>query len=180
MSKEMRENIEKVKNWKQFLNESISTICQNCGGKDSFPTIEQVKKRGWGSPKWCSYCAKEQIEVDFYDVRTNELSDEFFEKFVKGKDDSHKIKYNIRKIEGNYIFELIDIVIRKEKEKGLGTELMKKIIDFCDKNKLKIELRASDFYGSSIDRLISFYKKFGFVEGNDINQMGHLMQRNPK
>ena len=93
---------------------------------------------------------------------------------------SHKIKYNIRKIEGNYIFELIDIVIRKEKEKGLGTELMKKIIDFCDKNKLKIELRASDFYGSSIDRLISFYKKFGFVEGNDINQMGHLMQRNPK
>jgi len=180
MSKEMRENIEKVKNWKQFLNESISTICQNCGRKDSFPTIEQVKKRGWGSPKWCSYCDKEQIEGDFYDVRTNELSDEFFEKFVKGKDDSHKIKYNIRKIEGNYIFELIDIVIRKEKEKGLGTELMKKIIDFCDKNKLKIELRASDFYGSSIDRLISFYKKFGFVEGNDINQMGHLMQRNPK
>jgi len=180
MSKEMREQIDRVKNWKQFLNENTITICQNCGSKNSFPTINQVKERGWGSPKWCSYCAKEQIEGDFYDENTNKLSDEFFEKFVKGKDNLHKIKYNIRKIEGNYIFELIDIVIRKEKEKGLGTELMKKIIDFCDKNKLKIELRASDFYGSSIDRLISFYKKFGFVEANDVNKMGHLMYRNPK
>jgi len=176
----MPKQIDKVKNWKQFLNESISTICQNCGSKDSFPTIEQVKKRGWGSPKWCSYCAKPQIEGDFYDERTIELSSEFFEKFVKGKDDFHKIVYNIKKLEGNYIFELIDVVIRGEKEKGFGTELMEKIIDFCDKYKLKIELRASDFYGSSIDRLIRFYKKFGFFEGNDINRMGHLMYRDPK
>jgi len=61
---------------------------------------------------------------------------------------------------------------------------MQDIIDYADKNKKKIVLTPStDFGGTSVNRLKSFYKRFGFVENKGRNkdfQIRDTMYRLPK
>ena len=67
-------------------------------------------------------------------------------------------------------------------EKGKGSLVMQNLIDFADNEKLKIGLIASPNYGSDIDRLIGFYKKFGFesIEDNLYKYPeSQKMERNP-
>jgi predicted GNAT family N-acyltransferase len=57
------------------------------------------------------------------------------------------------------------IVPKTERGTGIGTKFMEALCREADRRKLKITLSPStDFGGSSVNRLKSFYKRFGFVE----------------
>lgn len=55
------------------------------------------------------------------------------------------------------------IVLNKEsRNTGIGTQIMTDLIDYADKNKQIIALTPSSDFGGNKNRLIQFYKKFGF------------------
>jgi hypothetical protein len=55
------------------------------------------------------------------------------------------------------------IVLNKEsRESGIGTQIMTDLINYADKNKQIIALTPSSDFGGNKNRLIQFYKKFGF------------------
>jgi hypothetical protein len=57
-----------------------------------------------------------------------------------------------------------------------GTDVMKMITEFADKNNLNIKLVSSPLYMDQ-NKLISFYKKFGFQIIGDYYNMGKEMIR---
>lgn len=54
------------------------------------------------------------------------------------------------------------VIDKKNRSKGIGTNVMNEICDFADKHKLRIALTPSSDFGGSKSRLIQFYKSFGF------------------
>ncbi len=81
---------------------------------------------------------------------------------------------------GTYL-QLSDIIIPKEKRsKGIGTDVMGRIISYADRRNLKIYLTPSKSFGaSSIARLEKFYKSFGFVKNTDKSETRDTMVRMP-
>jgi GNAT superfamily N-acetyltransferase len=61
---------------------------------------------------------------------------------------------------------ITDIYIKKEfRGSGYGSQIMKEIVNFADKNKMPISLiPVSD--DAPRHKLIKFYKQFGFIENN--------------
>jgi hypothetical protein len=58
---------------------------------------------------------------------------------------------------------LSKIVLNKEsRNTGIGTQIMNDLINYADKNKQIIALTPSSDFGGNKNRLIQFYKKFGF------------------
>ena len=57
------------------------------------------------------------------------------------------------------------IVVRKEqRSSGLGTLAMEDLVGLADRYRLRVTLSpATDFGGSSVERLKKFYRRFGFV-----------------
>lgn len=76
-------------------------------------------------------------------------------------------KFNVKlslSLVGNKI-ELIKIIVNgDDRNKGVGTNVMDDIVNFADRNKLIIVLTPSSDFGGNKSRLVSFYKKFNFVE----------------
>ena len=56
------------------------------------------------------------------------------------------------------------------RDQGVGKNIMKKLIDYADKNNKIIHLTPSDTWGSSIIRLKKYYKSFGFVMNKGKNK----------
>lgn len=81
---------------------------------------------------------------------------------------------------GKYL-ELSRIEIPKESRgSGTGSDVMKIITDLADKENKKIYLTPSkDFGASSIKRLESFYKGFGFIKNTDKSETKDTMVRLP-
>ena len=78
------------------------------------------------------------------------------------------IKLDIFEKDG--VIDLSRIVV-PEKGQGVGSEMMRQIIDYADQTGQTIKLTPSkDFGASSVGRLIEFYKKFGFVENKGRNK----------
>lgn len=72
------------------------------------------------------------------------------------------------------------IVVPKDKRgTGIGTDAMREIIKFADNYKLPILLTPSSDFGGSKNRLISFYKNFGFIP-NKNSEYNETMVRLPK
>jgi GNAT superfamily N-acetyltransferase len=64
---------------------------------------------------------------------------------------------------------LSDLYLKPEFQgKGIGTKIMKEIIDFADKNQLPITLVPAPESIKDIKRLNRFYQKFGFSKRPDI------------
>ena len=76
------------------------------------------------------------------------------------------------------------IVIKEEcKGNGVGTQIMNDLINYADNNKQIIALTPSSDYGGDKNRLIQFYKRFGFKHNNGIyksSQFKEAMIRYPK
>jgi len=52
---------------------------------------------------------------------------------------------------------------------GIGSEVLSKITDYADKEGKRIFLTPSTSYGgTSVNRLLNFYKRFGFKKVTDI------------
>ena len=63
------------------------------------------------------------------------------------------------------------IVTEDQRNTGVGSNVMREVIDFANKQGLTIALTPSTSYGAtSIDRLKGFYKGLGFVENKGINK----------
>ena len=60
-----------------------------------------------------------------------------------------------------------------QQQKGYGTKVMSDIIKFADEHQVRLELYASNTFGSSIERLYRFYGNLGFVwvKGNEDGKM---------
>lgn len=54
-----------------------------------------------------------------------------------------------------------------EKNKGVGTKLLNKMIEYANSQKKDIVLYASPLDGKNEDDLIRFYKKFDFIEDKE-------------
>lgn len=54
------------------------------------------------------------------------------------------------------------VIDKKNRSKGMGTNIMDEICGFADKHKLRIALTPTSDFGGSKSRLIQFYKSFGF------------------
>lgn len=68
----------------------------------------------------------------------------------------------------------VDVLNVTNKRKGIGTELVKKLIEFAKKEGRTIVLYASPLDGTSVDDLIEFYKKCGF-EHDDRTKDKHCL-----
>ena len=76
------------------------------------------------------------------------------------------------------------IVVPKDQRKtGIGTKVMEEIIEFADRSGKRLILTPStSFGGSSVKRLVDFYKGLGFVENKGKNKdftIRDSMYRNP-
>ena len=84
----------------------------------------------------------------------------------------------------NDILTLDTMIVPEElRGQGLGSEAMKKIIKYADNNDKIVALTPSDAFGGNKNRLIKFYKQFGFVMNKGRNKnyaTRELMIRNPQ
>jgi GNAT superfamily N-acetyltransferase len=67
--------------------------------------------------------------------------------------------------ERNGIITLHQIVVpKKDRKTGMGTKFMEELVGYADQTGQIITLSPStDFGATSVDRLIKFYNRFGFV-----------------
>jgi hypothetical protein len=75
------------------------------------------------------------------------------------------------------------IVNPESRDTGIGTSIMKDLIEYADKNRQIITLTPSNDFGGNINRLIQFYKRFGFKmnKGHNKNfEFTDAMIRYPK
>jgi GNAT superfamily N-acetyltransferase len=77
------------------------------------------------------------------------------------------------------------VVVPKEiRSQGIGSEFMRDLIAYADATRKRLALSPStDFGGSSVSRLINFYKRFGLVENKGRNKdlsVSETMLREPR
>jgi predicted GNAT family N-acyltransferase len=92
---------------------------------------------------------------------------------------SHSISHNKK----SNTISVNKIVVNKEnRNKGVGSSAMKAITSHADKYKKRIELTPSSDFGGNKSRLVSFYKKHGFIENKGKHKdysISHTMYREP-
>jgi len=87
---------------------------------------------------------------------------------IENKYANENIKLNIFETENE--IKLSKIVV-SEKNMGLGTSVMNDLTNYADNNNKVITLTPSkDFGATSVNRLKTFYKRFGFVENKGRNK----------
>ncbi len=92
------------------------------------------------------------------------------------------VKHSIS--ERNNSIQLNKIIVpENSRNSGVGTKAMSKLVDFADANGKMITLTPSSDFGGNKNRLVDFYKRFGFVENKGKNKdfsIMDLMIRPPK
>ena len=100
-------------------------------------------------------------------LNENNTKDEQFSKLVEDLMNNIESRYSVdlfiyyNKFAHTIILSKI-VVDKKDRSKGIGTNVMREICDFADKYNLRIALTPSSDFGGSKSRLIQFYKSFGF------------------
>lgn len=75
------------------------------------------------------------------------------------------------------ILHLITILIKKsQRNKGYGNAVMSEIINFSNQYQIPIVLKASNLYGSDLNRLFTFYRKNDFFPIGD-DKMKYLPKK---
>ncbi len=69
-----------------------------------------------------------------------------------------------------YIIELY--VPKKHRNKGIASKLINKMIKWANKNKYSLILEVTPYEGSTYNKLVKFYEKFGFKYTN-----GYMIKR---
>lgn len=71
----------------------------------------------------------------------------------------------------------------KDKQgQGLATQTMEEVVEYADKHGLQVQLSPTDLMGADEKRLVTFYKRFGFVENKGENkkqEVSNTMYRDP-
>jgi GNAT superfamily N-acetyltransferase len=80
---------------------------------------------------------------------------------------------------GDYLILQTIIVPKENRKMGYGTEIMEKLLKYSDKVKKDIYLTPDTGYGAtSFNRLVKFYKRFGFVKNNDYSISEFMVRKN--
>jgi GNAT superfamily N-acetyltransferase len=147
MSKEIREMINKVKSFKQFVNENVSNIKYRKSDDEDRTTITAfIDNKKVGSLSM-------EILFDAYQYEFDDVFDE--DTFDEIYPDSEIVKIEHIEVDDNY------------KNYGIGSELMKRGMELMKGNGYnQFYLNASPmgFKGLGTMDLVEFYKKFGFKE----------------
>lgn len=97
------------------------------------------------------------------------------------------IEDEIKKLYGDYLdgldiyenrtsLKISRIVLKPEaRQGGVGTKIMQAIVNYADRNKQIVTLTPSSDFGGNKNRLIQFYKRFGFKHNNDIYKSFEFM-----
>jgi predicted GNAT family N-acyltransferase len=72
--------------------------------------------------------------------------------------------------------KLARIIIKDEfKDQGIGSKIMNDLINYADNNKKIITLTPSSDFGGNKNRLIQFYKRFGFKPNKGVHKSYEYM-----
>jgi len=126
-------------------------------------------------------CTKGKVK-DYLAALHANVVNENVENEIKNKYEGYLESFDL--YENIYSIILNKIIINKEFRKdGYGSKVMNDLINYADKEEKVIVLTPStDFGGTSVNRLIQFYKKFGFKMNKGINKdfkFKDLMIRQP-
>lgn len=147
MSKEIRQMIDKVKNFKQFVNENVNNITfKESVDEDRTTITAYINNNKVGSLSMVILFDAYQYE--FEDVFDEDIFDELYP-------DIEIVKIEHIEVDDNY------------KNSGIGSQLMKRGMQLMKKNGYnQFYLNASPmgFKGLGTMNLVDFYKKFGFKE----------------
>lgn len=147
MSEDIRNMIDKVKSFKQFVNENVNNITYKKSVDEDRTTITAyINNNKVGSLSM-------EILFDAYQYEFEDVFDE--DTFNELYSDSEIVKIEHIEVDDNY------------KNSGIGSELMKRGMKLMKKNGYsQFYLNASPmgFKGLSTTDLVDFYKKFGFKE----------------
>lgn len=105
---------------------------------------------------------REDTEVKAKVITTSEFSANIKKQFPT-------VKFGFTGRAGTIAVEKV-IVPESAREKGVGTEAMKAIIELAGKNDLIVTLTPSADFGGNKARLVKFYKSLGFVENKGKNK----------
>jgi GNAT superfamily N-acetyltransferase len=146
-----------MKTFKQyFLESKINWDVEN--RQDTHKTIEYIPNRNLELNK--------ELKTQTHENKKKEISDqiEWNNLSLKYANDGITIDPTIHSINGEVKPNRIYIP-KNMRGHGIGSKLMKDIIDLADKQNRKIVLTPDIKLGAtSVSRLKKFYKKFGFVE----------------
>ena len=105
-------------------------------------------------------------------IDDNDLDSFVYDVMQKYKGKIKSLVMDHRSDDDKDYIKLVGISIKnKAKGEGIGQSIMLEIIDYADNHSIPIKLQATDVLGSDIDRLVNFYKKFGFVETDKEHNM---------
>ena len=91
----------------------------------------------------------------------------------------NNVESNITYNEGADII-LLSYIEVSEGNKGIGTKIMKELCAIADSFKKDIVLIPTEDYGSEMNRLIAFYKRFNFRKDNSGKFFDNAMVRKHK
>ena len=75
-----------------------------------------------------------------------------------------KLEYCTDDNDNTIFIHLNTIKIKKlKRNQGWGSKILTDIVQFADKYNVKIQLYASNIFGSTVDRLYGFYQRQGFT-----------------
>jgi GNAT superfamily N-acetyltransferase len=96
------------------------------------------------------------------------------EKYLEDKYKSELIGLDI--YEDGKSIKLSRIVINPDfRDKGVGTSILNDLINYADKSKKIVTLTPSSDFGGNKNRLVQFYKKFGFKMNKGVHKSYEYM-----
>ncbi len=164
---------------KLLIEEEISKLQNKYDNWDKLSSVEQDELRNtdYNDLHDRLYVLNSELEdlkpgkylIEKLDSDPTYLND--FNNIVSQFKDVAKIIYEYQ---GDNKINLSLIRIKKKlKISGLGTQILNKFCETADKYGIELNLFATDIYGSDLERLMNFYKKFGFeyVVNDEDNKM---------
>jgi GNAT superfamily N-acetyltransferase len=96
------------------------------------------------------------------------------EKYLEDKYKSELIGLDI--YEDSKSIKLSRIIVDPNfRDKGIGTSILNDLVDYADKTKKIVTLTPSSDFGGNKNRLVQFYKKFGFKMNKGIHKSYEYM-----
>jgi len=91
-----------------------------------------------------------------------------------------RVQYSMKYCNGAAIIDRL-FVEKEHRGKGLATHFLKQICFVADSENYILLITPSNFQGSNVNRLIKFYKRFGFVKRKGLFELPtSAMMRLPK
>ena len=85
-------------------------------------------------------------------------------KKIKYKNVLHEVKLEHNVDDDGTVYVHLNVIKIKKPSRNLGwgTKIMKDIVQFADEQNVRLELYASNIFGSDTERLFGFYQRQGF------------------